>query len=150
MIPVGLLSHFHMFQDVRAQDVAAVEARAERKYYRPNQLIFREGEDANALYLVEVGTVELFRIIPELSILGRVGSGGRFGDIAFLDNGKRAVSARTREATQLVSIPFSALRQLLQQRPAFAYAFYRNASRSLVRRLRQTLTDLSFARECAA
>jgi CRP/FNR family cyclic AMP-dependent transcriptional regulator len=150
MLSLEGLKSFHMFRDVPAADLAVVAAHAERRYYRPNQLVFREGDDLTAMYLVDVGTIELFRLTPELTILEVVGSGGRFGDIAFFSGGTRAVSARAREASHVISIPASVLRRLLQRNAGFAAAFYRNACESLARRLWQSLDDLSFARELAA
>jgi CRP/FNR family cyclic AMP-dependent transcriptional regulator len=150
MLPSEILKSFHMFRDVPPADLAVVAAHAERGYYHPNQLVFREGDDAAALYLVDVGTIELFRLTPELTILEVVGSGGRFGDIAFFNGGARAVSARAREASHVISIPGPVLRRLLQRRPDFAAAFYRNACESLARQLWQSFDDLSFARQFAA
>lgn len=73
------LRTFRLFQDVAASDLIPLAAHMERKSYRPN---FRDGEPADALYLVELGTVELFNISLGVTVLATVGTGGRFGDVA--------------------------------------------------------------------
>ena len=97
------------------------------------------------MYLVEVGTVAIVK--SGATELALVGSGGEFGELAFFDGGKRPASARAREATHVLKIPFAGLAQLLERRPSLAMVFYFNASVVLARRLRQTFADLSFARE---
>jgi hypothetical protein len=67
--------------------------------------------------------------------------------LVFFDRGTRAASARVREATDVLSIPFVGLSQLLEERPVLALVFYYNASIVLSKRLRRTFDDLSFARE---
>jgi len=47
-------------------------------------------------------------------------------------------------------LTFITLRHLLHRQPEFALVFYSSGCSSLSRRLRHTLSDLSFARELAA
>lgn len=150
MIRAELLKEFNLFKETPLAHLIPVASRAERESYRANQLVFREGEAAATMYLVEVGTIELIRMGTGITVLATVGSGSRFGDLAFFDGGSRPTSAWAREATQLFAIPYSTLRYFLETQPEFALGFYRGGCASLARRLRHTLADLSFARELAA
>jgi CRP-like cAMP-binding protein len=145
MKALDILKKFYLFRDVASDDLATVEALVIRERYVPAQLVFREGDEAHAMYLVEVGTVAIVK--SGATELALVGSGGEFGELAFFDGGKRPASARAREATHVLKIPFAGLAQLLERRPSLAMVFYFNASVVLARRLRQTFADLSFARE---
>ena len=140
-----VLGKFYLFRDAAADDLMAVEALVTRERYALSQLIFREGDNAQAMYLVELGTVSILK--SGSTELTMVGSGGEFGELAFFDGGKRAASARAREATHVLSIPFVGLSQLLERWPSLALVFYYNASIVLSKRLRRTFDDLSFARE---
>ena len=140
-----VLGKFYLFRDAAADALMAVEALVTRERYAPSQLIFREGDNAQAMYLVELGTVSILK--SGSTELTMVGSGGEFGELAFFDGGKRAASARAREATHVLSIPFVGLSQLLERWPSLALVFYYNASIVLSKRLRRTFDDLSFARE---
>ena len=146
MTDKGLLKKFYLFRGVVPDDLAVVEACAERKHCAPAELIFREGEEADAMYFVELGTVEIMKISTGVTVLVMVGSGDGFGEIAFFDRGKRPATARAQEASHLIRIPFAALTQVLKQRPSLARVFYHNACVFLAKRLRRTLVDLSFAR----
>jgi CRP/FNR family cyclic AMP-dependent transcriptional regulator len=142
-----LLKRFYLFRDAETEDLEILEARCDRRHCGRNELIFREGEPADALYLVEFGTVDIIRTTADVTVLVSVGSGGGFGEIGFFDHGPRPASARAREASHLVKIPFSALARTLEQRPTLGRVFYPNACAFLATRLRRSLLDLSFARE---
>ena len=140
-----MLERFYLFRDAAADDLLAVGDLVTRERYAPLQLIFREGDDAHAMYFIELGTVSILK--SGSTELTMVGSGREFGELAFFDRGARAASARAREATNVLSIPFVGLSQLLEERPLLALVFYYNASIVLSKRLRRTFDDLSFAQE---
>ena len=57
--------------------------------------------------------------------------------------GKRPGSARTREVTRLLHLPYDRLDALLAGRPALATSFYRNACGFLAKHLRALASDLN-------
>lgn len=144
------LKKFYLFRGFAANDLAAIAACAERRHCAAAELIFREGEEADAMYFVELGTVEIIKVDAGITVLVAVGSGGGFGEISFFDRGKRPASARAAEASHLIRIPFAALTRVLEQRPVLAAAFCHNACAFLAKRLRRVLGELSFARELNA
>jgi len=146
MTTAGVLHNFYLFRGAPPTDVAALEARAQRVHYLPNELVFREGEEAEGLYLVEFGTIEIF-CCGDQTPLFTVGSAGGFGEVAFFDRGTRPASARTREASHLIRISFAALTAVLEERPAMAVVVYRNACTFLAKRLRRMLSAVSFTHE---
>jgi len=147
MIPKDLLSKFYLFRGAEAHDVALIARVAERHHCVAEEVVFHAGESADALYLIEIGSVEMFETEPEFTIVDNVGTGGGFGEISFFDRGKREVSVRAAEPSHLIRIPFGDLDRVLAERPSLAVVVYRNASRALAGHLRRTLRDLSFARE---
>jgi len=56
-----LLKNFCLFTDVTSNDLQALEAIAERRFYMAGDLICNEGEVADALFLIEMGTVDIVR-----------------------------------------------------------------------------------------
>jgi len=142
-----LLKRFYLFRNADTDDIDALGARCERQHCAARELVFREGDPVDALYLVELGTIEIIKASADVTVLITVGSGGGFGEVAFFDRDPRPASARAREASHLIKIPFTALTQTLEQRPSLARVFYPNACVFLAKRLRRTLLDLSFARE---
>ncbi|MFN8627830.1 MAG: cyclic nucleotide-binding domain-containing protein [Candidatus Binatia bacterium] len=150
MVQAESLKRFNLFKDTALTHLIPIASRVDRVSYQANQLVFREGDVADTMYLVEVGTIDLIQLGVGVPVLATLGTGSRFGDIAFFDGGQRPVSAKVREPTQLFVIPYRTLQHLLDTEPEFAATFYKSGCSSLARRLRRTLSDLSFARERAA
>jgi CRP-like cAMP-binding protein len=147
MVTHKLLKRFYLFRNAAADDLGVLEGRCERRHCAANEMVFHEGEPADALYLVELGTIEIIRVSAEVRVLITVGSGGGFGEVSFFDRAPRPAAARACEASHLIKVPFTALARTLKERPRLAKVFYPNACAFLALRLRRTLIDLSFARE---
>ena len=64
-----------------------------------------------------------------------------------IDGAKRSASAETLEATTIFRFDYSKIQSVLNGSPPIASKFYRALARFLSNRLRQTTTDMSFARE---
>jgi len=76
-----------------------------------------------------------------------LGSGSHFGEMALIDGAKRSASAETLEATTIFRFDYGKIQSVLNGSPPIASKFYRALARFLSNRLRQTTTDMSFARE---
>ena len=103
--------------------------------------IFNEGDDADAMFVVEMATVDIVLAGKELPIV-TIGSGQSFGEMAFFSRGKRPASARAREKSSILRLPFDRLESLLASRPDLAISFYRNGCAYLAKHVRTLLTDL--------
>lgn len=104
---------------VAAQDDSGVwlkpYMRSRRK--RAGHVIFQRGDRADRLYLLASGRVELVEIGVVL------GPGRIFGEIAFFSpDGRRTLTARCLEPSQVLSIDESTVRQLYFQNPEFGFA----------------------------
>ena len=83
------------------------------------QLVFREGQPADAFYLLVSGRVGVTKQFPEgPRALGSMGAGDAFGEIALLDNSPRTATLRTEEATTLLRLPREQFAQFVERAPA--------------------------------
>jgi len=91
----------------RAQDVA-VEA---------NQELVRQGDPADALYLVRSGRVRVVREDEdgETSELAELGSGATFGEMGLLFKRPRTATVTSVEATHLVKVPRQVIEEVLKR-----------------------------------
>ena len=96
------------------------------------------------MFVVEVGTVDIVPTGKELAV-ATIGSGQTFGEMAFFNRGNRPASARAREMSDILRIPFDRLERLLGERPDLAVTFYRNACGFLAKHVRTLLSDLTAA-----
>jgi CRP/FNR family transcriptional regulator len=134
---------FYLFRGVPASETAVLEGVAQRKTYAAGDMIFHEGDRAEAMYVVERGIVEILASRAD-TVVATIRAGEPFGEVAFFDAGTRSASARAAEATQLVAFPYAGMREVLLARPTLAAAVYLNACLFMARRLRQTSSDYSW------
>lgn len=87
------------------------------------ELLFQEGEVADAMYVILRGGIEIFQYLAdgnELS-LAQLGEGDVFGEIAVIDGQPRSASARTRSTTELFALDREVFLKLLSQTPPLLY-----------------------------
>jgi len=83
--------------------------------YEEGAEVFAEGDEADGVYFVYEGKVE---IVHRGSVVDRVGPGGFFGEISTLDGVPRTRSARASEAALLLRLEREELLALMEQDPA--------------------------------
>ena len=130
------IKNTYLFRGIDASDISALARIAEEKDLMAGNLIYDAGQDSDAIFIIEMGTVD---IIPQgkQTPFATMGSGQSLGELAFFYPDKRVASATVRERTQLVRIPFDKLAQLIAERPSFGLIFYRNASMFLAKHVRE-------------
>ena len=149
MISDSLLQGVYLFADLSADERATLAKIAQSMTVPAAFPIFRAGDPATALYLIEAGSVRVTVIAStgkpiEVAMLG---SGSHFGEMALIDGAKRSASAEALEPTSMLRFDYDKITPLLDRSPATAAKVYRSMARFLSNRLRQTTTDMSYARE---
>ena len=149
MISDSLLQGVYLFTDLNPDERASLARIAEAMTLPAGFPIFRAGDPATALYLIENGSVRLAVTSSggKTVEVATLGSGSHFGEMALIDGAKRSATAVTLEATSMFRFDYDKVTVLLDQSPATAAKLYRALARFLSNRLRQTTTDMSYARE---
>jgi len=137
-----LLKNFYLFTGVSSDDLHVLEAIVERRTYIAGDLVYSEGEVADALFLIEMGTVDIVPKGKEM-VFATIGSGQGLGELAFFERGTRPASASARERTYLLRIPYERLSKVLAERPALALLVYRNACAFFTKHLRTMALELN-------
>ncbi len=87
-----------------------------RRVVHKDQVIFREGEPGNVMFLVQSGRVQIWRGAPDARVeIGVVPQGGIFGEMAIFDGKPRMASASALEETVLVQIQGDHVREALRK-----------------------------------
>ncbi|MBY0430302.1 MAG: cyclic nucleotide-binding domain-containing protein, partial [Rhodospirillales bacterium] len=103
------------------------------KTYRAGSAVFREGEVANAAYIVECGRVELSTLGPYGPVLlASLESGQMFGEMDIVTNTPRQSSARAADKSRIKVIPRDDFLDALTQKSDLAL----RVTRQIVQRLR--------------
>jgi signal transduction histidine kinase len=94
----------------------------------PGDRLIGEGEEADALYVILDGELEVTKRAGTAEIpLARVGPGSLQGEIAALEGGRRLASVRAVTEAEALRIPVDAIRELLNAGPDVALSVIRTA-----------------------
>jgi MFS superfamily sulfate permease-like transporter len=125
-------------------ELAIVREQLKRQELNPDEVLFREGESGNRLYVLARGAVSIV-------VHGRDGADSRlvtfapgslFGEAALFDGNERSASAIAAEDAVVYSLSRTTLSALAVAHPALANKLLFNLGRHLSGRLRQTTASL--------
>jgi NADH:ubiquinone reductase (H+-translocating) len=96
-----------------------------REHFEPREIIFRQGDRGDRLYIVIDGEVEIVKQEPEKGehVLGRLGPGGCFGEMALVNDNPRMATARTVTQVNLLSVDQDAFDALFAHHPTLRLMF---------------------------
>jgi CRP-like cAMP-binding protein len=149
MISDSILQGVYLFGDLTAAERAELGKVAEAMNLPAGSAIFSAGDPATAFYLIANGSVRITTLSPSGATIGvaTLASGSHFGEMALVDGARRSATAETLEPTSIFRFDYDKVGRLLDKSPVAAAKLYRSLARFLSNRLRQTTTDMSFARE---
>ena len=91
-----------LFGELSPSERAIVDGLLHERDYLKDEVIFDEGDEGQAIYIVLAGEVVICRQgEPVKGRLATLGPGSFFGDVALLDNSPRAAQARAGENSRL-------------------------------------------------
>jgi CRP-like cAMP-binding protein len=133
---------FYLFRGATPDDLRAVDAIAEHSVCIVGDILYREGDVADALFFIELGMVDIVASGKDTSLI-TVASGQGFGELSFFEHGTRPASAFVRERTDLLRIPYERLSKVLAERPELALLVYRNACAFFAKHFRTMALNLN-------
>jgi CRP/FNR family cyclic AMP-dependent transcriptional regulator len=116
-------------QEFCPDKMALLAERGEIVALRPGEFLFREGDDADAFYIVKSGVL---RVMSGSTIYETVRAGGIVGEMAMVDKGApRSASVITGTYAQLTKIGPAEFLTLIASEPDFALVVMRVMARRL-------------------
>ena len=134
------LRNVSLFATLNPRELTIVAGLLHDREYTTGEIVFDEGEEGQALYVVFSGEVIICR--PghrESGHLAALGPGTFFGDLALLDNAPRAAQAVAASPTHLGVFFRSDFHNVLDTDARAATKLYRQLAHLLARRLRETV-----------
>lgn len=127
--------------------IARVAAAANTRDLVRGDVLFHEGDTADALYVVLKGriaiAIENKPVDSRESVVALMDTGDLFGDMGLLDTGVRSANARALESTTLLEVPYPPIKTALKDSPELLWG----VTTLLVQRLRamdEALADSVF------
>lgn len=128
-----------LFADLSVRELKIVQSLLHEREYLTGEVIFDEGEDGCALYIVRSGRVVICRQGHPETPIAEHGAGSFFGELALLENVPRSAQARALEPSRLAVLFGSDFLSLLDSEAKLANKILLQFSRHLGRRLRATV-----------
>lgn len=101
--------------------------------YRDGEIIVREGEAGNCMYVIQSGEVEVFKESngAEVSLAVRR-EGDFFGETALFDREVRRASVRSRGASRVLTVDKKSLLRRIQADPSLAFRIIETLSQRIM------------------
>lgn len=153
MVQPELLSHYPFFSFFKPAQLKKIARIAREETYDRGTLLFREKDPADAFYILQKGSVELFFAVeveyhPELRKELRfrvIYPGESFGISAFIEPHILTSSARALEPSQVIKIDAAPILELCQKDDKLAYALIYQVAKVAMDRLNATRLQLAAA-----
>ncbi len=141
---LDLLRRTAIFADLTDEELARVAEICRTQTYQPGEVIFKEGEPGNRLYLILNGAVRISRAVPGAGeeALAVLRPGACFGEMAVFDRSERSTDAIAHEPCTLATIARPEFEMLLEFDHELGYRVLRSVVRLLSARLRSTNESL--------
>lgn len=129
----ALLAESELFADLNPGELERILADAHTVQLGRNEVLFNQGDPAEALYGVRGGRVAITLQSPDgrESVLALMEPGDMFGDMPLFDGEPRSAAARALEASDLLYVPYPPIRAVLEERPALLWTVVAMLSRRL-------------------
>jgi CRP/FNR family transcriptional regulator, cyclic AMP receptor protein len=151
MVTLELFHHYPIFSFLEPDKLVAIAAISKEEFYEKGDIIYREKDHTDFLYILVKGSVDLlFKIEadnPELKELpfGKVAAGEIFGLSALLEPYIHTSTARASRPSQVVKIDAAGLMALCKEDSEMAYRIMRQVAKTTLKRLNTTRLQLALA-----
>ncbi len=141
----SLLATTRLFGTMPTEDLRRLAEMAVQRSYTRGEVIFREGDAGEALFVVVTGFVKIYLTSAEGDemLLVTLEPPSVFGELPMVDGGRRSASAAAVEPSSLLVLTRAALLDALSSSPQLADGLLRSMG-SMVRRLTDQAADLVF------
>ncbi|MCX6529303.1 MAG: Crp/Fnr family transcriptional regulator, partial [Actinobacteria bacterium] len=147
MSHASIIASSEFFSAASPAVIDAIAASAQEKSLVRGDVLFKEGDAPDALYIVLSGRIAIAIDNKPLdsreSVVALMVEGNLFGDLALLDGGARSALARALEPSTVLRIPYSAVEPQLSNNPDLLWGITRVLARRL-RAMDEALADSVF------
>ena len=122
-------------------ELAVIRAMVTRRAYRKGEIVFREGDDGDELYVVAHGSASARLRLPGENRETRLAAfslGTVFGELALLDQAARSATVRADDDLVCYVLSHANFRTLTQDHPTIAIKLITNLGREMSRSLRRS------------
>ena len=138
------LKTIEIFADLSVNELAAVASVTEEASFGEGEMVFREGETGDTLFLIvegEVGVIKDCNADKEIE-LDSIGPGDYFGEMALFGDDRRSATSRVKKDARFLTLHKQELQEIVREYPQIALHVCRVLS-VRIRRLHGKISDQS-------
>lgn len=111
-----------LFSELQTKELAAIASIAVKRVYPRGEIIIREGEPGESLFLITSGKVCVTKGLgtPQELFLAELGPGECFGEMSLFDREPRSASIFALEETQVLELDKFQFEEIMKQFPKIA------------------------------
>ena len=133
------LNDIPLFKDVPQSQMIDVLRMLRPTTFNAGELIFRQGDEGRAAFVIQSGAVEIFlNSTSEAIVLARFQAGELFGELALIDGSPRSAGARAMTRCEILCLEKREFDFLRAQHQPVAFHLLRSFSDELCARIRDT------------
>jgi CRP/FNR family cyclic AMP-dependent transcriptional regulator len=134
----AFLRAVRLFRDVAPADLEALAHRLRDRSLRKGQVLFREGDMGDEMFIVRNGGVIVSKAVTGRveQVLARMGVGDFFGEMALFDRAARSATIQAEADCSLLVLDRDNLQRLVELNPRAAVAFFQALVHVFIERLR--------------
>jgi CRP-like cAMP-binding protein len=142
-IPIDIFSKVPLFHGLNETECRQVAEIAQYREFAPGELIIRQGQSSQELWVLLEGKCDVVKITseektpPEAVVLAILVPYGHFGEMSFFHSAPHSASVRAQTAVKLLKIIRGDYEELIQEGCRAAYKVAYNTVHCLADRLRK-------------
>ena len=132
------LQTVRLFREVDRPALLALTARLRERRLRKGQVLFREGDQGEEMFLVRDGSILVSKAVTGKveQVLARFGPGDFFGEMSLFDRSPRSATIQAESDAMLLTLDRQNLSDLIEMNPRAAAAFFHGLVQVFIERLR--------------
>jgi CRP-like cAMP-binding protein len=134
----AFLRDVRLFKDVAAPELDTLGRNLRERSLRKGQVLFREGDPGEEMYVVERGTIVVSKNVTGRveQVLARIGPGDFFGEMSLFGQSPRSATVQAETDAALLVLDRETVRRLTEQSPRAAAALFEGLVHVFIARLR--------------
>jgi CRP/FNR family transcriptional regulator, cyclic AMP receptor protein len=119
MLDASLLAEVDLFGSLPPEAIERIAAAAQARTLRRGDVLFREGDPGDELFVVESGRIAIANksFDGRESVVALMEAGDVFGEMSLFTGEGRSAEARALESSRVNAVPFEPLRELFREQP---------------------------------
>jgi CRP-like cAMP-binding protein len=144
---VAFLRDVRIFEAFSDRDLADVVGRLRERALRRRQILFREGDGGDEMFIVRRGTMLISKAVTGKveQVLVRVEPADFFGEMSLFDGSPRSATAQAETDVELLVLGRDSLQAMSETAPRAAAAFFYAMVQVFMERLRRSTTQVAEA-----